>query len=233
MKTRYLFCLLAFSSFGFAQVGIGTTNPETALHVAGESATVRVESLNQVNNVLNDGIKLAPTFVKKNGDITLTSSQTGANSINIIDASSTFSSKVVASNILASNTTTNIYSYQITIPAESFIEVKYSLSFKIFASYNIDNQMGTRIFDGKARQIKTFFTVTGIVNEFGQISQNYYNISPNGGSGTFYNNGFAYLTLLPGTYTINFYANIAGHVGNTTQVLFGGAESLLRIRFYQ
>jgi len=233
MKIFYNFCLLIFSTFGFAQVGIGTTIPEAALHVAGESATVRLESLSQANNVLNDGTKLAPSYVEKNGNITLSSSQTGTTSISIIDASSTFSSKVLASNIGASNTTTNIYSYQIITQAESFIEVKYSLSYNIFASYNMGNQTGIRIFDGESRQIKTFFTITGIANEFGQISQNYYNISTNGGSGTFYNNGFDYITLPAGTYTINFYANIAGHVNNTTEVLFGGAESLLRLRFYQ
>lgn len=233
MKNYYSALLFIFVSTSIlGQVGIGTTNPDAALHIAGEQATVRIESLNQANNPLNDGVNLAPAYVKKNGEITLTSSEVITESIHIIDASPAFSQTMVATNNNTSSTVTNIYNYQITLLSETFIEVKYSLSYNIFESYDSVNQTGVRIFDGQARQIKTFFTIDAGVDRYGQISQNYYNISTGGGPGTFYNNGFAYISLPPGTYTLNFFVDIAGHVDNTTAVVLGGAESLLRIRFY-
>jgi len=234
MKNNYstLFTFLISATF-FGQVGIGTINPDATLHVAGENSTVRIEALSVDNNPLNDGTKLAPTYVEKNGEITLSPSASGISSIHIIDASSTFSVPVVATNNNAPKTITNIYNYEITLTAEAFIEVKYSLSYNIFASYNPVNQTGIRIFDGQARQVKTYFTIDEEISKYGQISQNYYNILSGGGSGTFYNNGFAYIALPPGTYTLKFYVDIAGHENNTTAVVLGGGESLLRIRFYQ
>lgn len=234
MKNYYSTILILLVSTNiFGQVGIGTTNPEATLHIAGEQSTVRNEALNAENNQLNDGDRLAPTYIQKNGEITLTPSEVITGSIHIIDASTVFSSPVVATNNNNSSTVTNIYTYQIILPAEAFIEVKYSLSYNIFATYNPVNQTGVRIFDGQSRQVKTFFTIDSGIERYGQISQNYYNILAGGGSGTFYNNGFAYISLPPGTYTLNFFVDIAGHVNNTTAVVLGGDESLLRIRFYQ
>lgn len=234
MKNYYSTFLLFFiSTTFFGQVGIGTTNPQASLHIAGNKSTVRIDALNVDNNALNDGTKLAPTYIEKNGEITLSPSGTGISSIQIIDASSAFSERVVATNNNAPKTITNIYLYEITLPSETFIEVKYSLSFNIFETYNTVNQTGVKIFDGEARQVKTYFTIDEEPSRYGQISQNYYNILNGGGSGAFYNNGFAYISLPPGTYTLKFYADIGGHENNTTAVVFGGAESLLRIRFYQ
>ena len=53
----------------FAQVGIGTTNPQEDLHISGTTSSIRIESLNSTNNVFNDGIKLAPAYVDGNADI--------------------------------------------------------------------------------------------------------------------------------------------------------------------
>ncbi len=52
MKKIILLVLLFITtiSLGQGKVGIGTTNPEETLHIAGESANIRVEGLNGVNN---------------------------------------------------------------------------------------------------------------------------------------------------------------------------------------
>lgn len=72
MKEITYFIIGLFFNISAAQVGIGTTNPQQELHVAGNTSTIRIESLNTINEpVLNTGVKLAPTFVTPNGDITL------------------------------------------------------------------------------------------------------------------------------------------------------------------
>lgn len=233
MKNFHTTSLIIFMSYSiFGQVGIGTSNPEAALHIAGENSTIRIEGLSEANDPLNDGLRLMPTYVDKNGEITLSPSGAGTSSIHLIDASYAFEKTVVANNNNVPRTITHIYSYDITLTSEVFIEVKYSLSFNIFSTYNPVNQTGVRIFDGKSRQVKTYFTIDANPTLYGQISQNYYNVSTGGGPGTFYNNGFAYIALQPGTYTLNFFVDIAGHDNNTTAVVLGGDESLLRIRFY-
>lgn len=231
MKKNYTFFLLLISSTVFAQVGIGTTNPEATLHVAGDNSTIRIEGLNENNNSLNDGIKLAPTYVDKTGELTL-SSGNGISSIYILDASNVFSDKVVAENVNSASSDTIIYNYQLTLPSDTFIEVKYSLSYNVYSRYDQNREFGLRIFDGQSRMIKNYFTIDSGSVKYGPISQNYYNLFEGGGSGTFYNNGFAYVKLEAGTYLLSFHAEIAGDVGNRTAVVFGGDESLLRIRFY-
>src|SRR5690606_18706639 len=115
MKNYYSAFLLIFvTAHCFGQVGIGTTSPDATLHIAGDQSTVRIEALNVENNPLNDGDKLAPTYIQKNGEITLTPSEVITESIHIIDASPTFSANVVATNNSAPSTVTNIYNYQIT-----------------------------------------------------------------------------------------------------------------------
>lgn len=63
MKSILQLLMLLFVSVSSAQVGIGTTNPQRDLHIAGEDSTIRIESLNNVNQpVLNAGRKLAPVY---------------------------------------------------------------------------------------------------------------------------------------------------------------------------
>lgn len=72
MKSILQLLMLLFVSVSSAQVGIGTTNPQRDLHIAGEDSTIRIESLNNVNQpVLNAGRKLAPVYVTGDGDLTL------------------------------------------------------------------------------------------------------------------------------------------------------------------
>lgn len=57
-----------------AQVGIGTTNPQRELHIAGTdpvTKTIRIDALNAANNAANNGTDLAPVAVDANGDIVI------------------------------------------------------------------------------------------------------------------------------------------------------------------
>ncbi len=66
-----LFCVCTFS-----QVGIGTTNPEEALHVYGSNSNIRVDGLG-ATNPLNNGVE-TPLAVDANGTIVLSSSSSSS-----------------------------------------------------------------------------------------------------------------------------------------------------------
>lgn len=58
--------------FAFAQVGVKTCVPQQELHVAGTNSTIRVEGLNETNNVLNLGSQQnSRVFVDAEGDLVL------------------------------------------------------------------------------------------------------------------------------------------------------------------
>lgn len=234
MKNIYLIFILFFPIFCFTQVGVGTVSPEKDLHIEGDTSTIRLEGLSGANNPLNQVTSYTRVFIDEDGTLTLDDGHSGNSSILFLtDASNVFEDIVVAENINNSSTTTNIYSYQFTLNAKAFVEIKYSLSYKVFDSYDPATKIGVKILDGVARQIKTYFTINGVSPEYGQISHNFYNMHPGGGDGFFYNNGSAYLPLSKGTHTINFYAHVAGSVNNTTSVVLGGNDDLLKIRVYQ
>lgn len=234
MKKNILYFLIFFGvQLGLAQVGIGTTNPQADLHIAGENSTIRLEGLNVANNPANDGGRLMPTLVDSQGRIALSGQNTTIDSFVITDASSMFSQRQVVEITQTSSVIQNIYNYEITITAKAFIEIKYSVPYLVYSTYNENTQQGTKIQDGKARQIQTYFTIDGGDNKYGMISQNYYNVHNGGGVGQFFNAGFAFVGLEPGTYTLNFYANVLASPTNTSAIVFGGEEAFLRFRFYQ
>jgi hypothetical protein len=234
MKKNILYLLMFFSvQLALAQVGIGTTNPQADLHIAGENSTIRLEGLNMEYNSVNEGGRLMPTLVDNQGRITLSNQNTTVDSFVVTDASSLFSQREVVKIIDASYATQNIYNYEITITAKAFIEIKYSVPYLVYSTFNENTLQGTKIQDGKARQIQTYFTIDGGDNKYGMISQNYYNVHNGGGVGQFFNSGFAFVGLEPGTYTLNFYANVLASPTNTSAIVFGGDESFLRFRFYQ
>ena len=73
MKSIFTYTTLLFFSFFNAQnVGINSTNPQEELHVAGGTSTIRVDGLNEVNNVNNLGQQsTSRVFVNEFGDLVL------------------------------------------------------------------------------------------------------------------------------------------------------------------
>ncbi|MBD3723678.1 MAG: hypothetical protein IE891_02555 [Flavobacteriaceae bacterium] len=72
--TKYYLHILIFTYLNvFSQnVGINTTNPGEELHLAGENSTIRVEGLNEINNVNNLGTNsTSKVFVNEFGDLVL------------------------------------------------------------------------------------------------------------------------------------------------------------------
>ena len=71
------FLILVTANCIYAQVGINTTSPQEALHVAGDiTSNIKIEGLNTTNNVNNLGIgNSTRVYVNGEGDLTLASSQ--------------------------------------------------------------------------------------------------------------------------------------------------------------
>lgn len=60
------------TTFAFAQVGVNTNNPQEELHVAGPMSNIRINGLNEVNNVNNlGGTNTSKVFVNHLGDLVL------------------------------------------------------------------------------------------------------------------------------------------------------------------
>jgi hypothetical protein len=82
MKTKNLnllsfatIVLMLVSTASYSQVGIGTTEPQETLHVAGESSTIRIEGLDSNNNTENNGSR-TPLAVDALGNMVLGRSST-------------------------------------------------------------------------------------------------------------------------------------------------------------
>jgi len=146
------------STFLTAQVGINTTNPQQELHLSGATTNVRVDGLNETNNIDN----LGPTsstrvFVDANGDLTLGTMndqpmQFMVDSENYLEDGEIANNKIVQTgNAFGYNTA----AYPINFPGDSFtltknaiVEVNYSVSWSVKKGAN-------RIDDSHARVVQT------------------------------------------------------------------------------
>jgi len=109
-----------------AQVGINTTNPQTQLHLAGTGAsnTIRIESLNSTNNVINNGIDNAVVAVNSNGDLILQDSVHNF-SVDANESNTFFASPVALSSPSGAFGFSLVHSETFTLTRETLIEVVF------------------------------------------------------------------------------------------------------------
>jgi len=245
---RGLIILLVLStSYCWGQVGINTTNPQQALHIAGASGTLRIESLNSTNSNHNGGdvngdLDLTndtfPLYIDENGNFTLElKTLEGSEDLDAFDDT-----------VLPTTTATlstgdpdglqsvNIKTYSITTTRASILEVKYALSFDVY----LNNTLAT-ITDNLSRRIQTHIKVTGQTREYGSGAKNYTSGTANGVTGTFYNSSTAYITLpSAGVYDITFVGIVSSDVKNggpgttskETYVEFATGNDFIFMRLY-
>lgn len=214
------FILFIISGYSLtAQVGINTTNPQQALHIAGSSETIRIESLNSMNNSYNGGdvngdLDLTndtfPLYVDDNGNFTLElKTFESSEDLDAFDDSTLPTSAVeLFSTNGAGEISTTIKTYSITVTRASILEVKYALSFDVYL-----NSSKTVITDNFARLIETHIEVTGQTRHYGPSNKCYTSGTLNSVTGTMFNSNTAYITLpSAGTYDISFIGRVLSDV---------------------
>lgn len=249
------FLILFIAAISFGQVGIGTVSPVKDLHVADPSGTIRIESLNAINNpTYNNGTNLAPVYVDGNGDLVLGNGTgiSGQEPLNfLIDIPNFiaddpggvgFDTGVVINNNDLGQTVTSglIGSVSFTITAESWLELKYGITTYLAGS---DISVGCPcIYPNNSESVvyQTYFLLD--IDSDGlsaaELSKNYgyngqYYVSNNlGAQGYAYMNGQANLKAPAGTHTVYFYGVVKDSALSYTSVGFGGAEDFLKIRVY-
>ena len=261
MKKKQLLFIFLTSMSLVGQVGIGTIAPQESLHVGGNTSTIRVEGLDDINNSLNLGsTKLTPVFINYQGNFTLlkpiyTSGDTGyVLPLNFLKYDTNFVANnplglpipfdkygvVVNSDLSNESETAIIEKVLITMPTNSMIEVKYAVSLYFSSSDLTNPPYASEITDKKTRVVQTYFCID--INDDGLspeeeslkygLKGQYYASDKGGTKGYPYMNSQGYVDLPAGNHTIYFYGVVNDGPNVYTSIGFGGANEYLKIRLF-
>ncbi|MGX7667764.1 hypothetical protein [Flavobacterium pedocola] len=259
MKKIYyiLFLLTAPLYAQVGNVGIGTANPQKDLHVAGTTSTIRIEKLNSVNSAaLNDGIKLSPVFVDKDGELTLyppnylsgggvPGSVVPLNFLinvgNFIpDGPSPYNGTVLNNDLTTTTASMQLITVPFTSPQNALIEVKYGVTIVISDVDMIATPLGSPLDDRSARTYELYFCID--INNDGlspaELAKQYGNkgqavaSSVQGIMGYPYMNAHGYANIPAGNHSLKFFAKTTDGTNKYTSVGFGGDLDYLKIRLY-
>lgn len=256
MKKIYYILFLASSSI-YAQVGIGTANPQKDLHVAGTTSTIRVEKLNSVNSAaLNDGVKLAPVYVDKDGELTLAPPNYASGGgvpgsvvplnflINvgnfIPDGPSPWNGIVLNNDLTTTTASMQLISVPFSAPQNALIEVKYGITIVISDVNMITTPMGSPLDDRSTRTFEVYFCIDENSDGLsaGELAKQYGNkgqavaSSIQGIMGYPYMNAHGYANVPAGNHSLVFFAKSTDGTSKYTSVGFGGDLDYLKIRLY-
>lgn len=253
-KITLYFTSLLFSGLAFSQVGIGTENPQQELHVAGPTSTIRIESLNTINEPdLNDGLKLAPAFVNGNGDITLDpsgwSSGSGPGTVeplnflisipNFVPNGPYGDGTVVANDDTVTSATAQIVSVPFTSPQDALIEVRYAMTIDL-SDELLPQPAASTFTDISAKSVRCYFYIdlnsdgldaTELSKVYGLHGEAYTSYAQ-GSVGYAFIHGVGYGTIPAGNHSLVFYGETHDGTNLNTYVGFGGSSDYLKIRLY-
>lgn len=225
----YLFCSLlfgiSFSQEGF--VGINTSDPQQKLHIAGLDSSFRIEMLDSINNLSNRSTINAPLYVDADGLLTLEFELLhNTNTGDEIDVESESSS---ITQFGVENVDQEIFSKTVTVARDSYLEIKFSLSFEVYL-----NEQQDKITDQIARVIRNYILLNGsTARRYGMTTKCYINSHSQGVNTTYYNNASTYIFLPAGTHVISFHGSIgSGSLVDSTHVKFGVDQDQILMRIY-
>lgn len=215
----------------FAQVGIGTTNPQQKLHIAGNSSTIRIDGLNNSNNPnINNGIDLAPIAVNSDGDLVLGGSPFLSAIILDEDDNSFINPTVYIKTNTGALASGSLDNKTITLTQETLVEVNYNIS------CGIDNGAGTTpatsgaLVDGMNRTIGAAVFINGSLEGANAFPFTNSDAPTNWNGTTTYSSGYFTITgsvykILPaGTHTIGISGYVIGIENDSGKAGKVGAE---------
>lgn len=224
MKRFYTLVSLFFAWVLNAQVGIGTTNPQQELHIAGANSTIRIEGLNAVNNINNDGVNAAPVMVNANGDLIL-GEVTPSSEVDL-QGTSLIASPINITSATGAWTTVDLATGNFNLTKDKWVSGTYEI-----AVANIVDSSGAVLTDGAPRMYSIIVYIDGV-----QVSRDskFYTCSNTGGgvtiasgymvlSGTFFEN------LTAGNHTYRIAGTVFGGTFDC-QGSFGGATAIDRLQ---
>ena len=250
LSTLFLF----ISVFTLAQVGIGTTNPLQALHIAGTTSTIRIEKLNSVNNpILNNGVKLAPVYVDQDGEFTLNppnfitdgGTAAGVAPLNFLLTLGNFIPDnggvgAVVNNPLTSTFATNqIVVVPFVSPQTALIEVKYGITV-VVSQGDLTVPTFMLFNDKSARSFQVYFCIDlnsdgldalELSKKYGDKGQ-FYASTVQGTLGYPYMNSHGYANIPAGNHQLVFFGSSFDGINKFTSVGFGGDLDYMKIRLY-
>ena len=224
MTRRLYLILFLFTQVGLGQVGINTTNPQQALHIAHSEilpflGKMRVESLDYTNNVYNGGDVNAdgnvgndifPLYVDENGDFTLESMPLmNSEDIDALNDTNLPTSTVyLAPTDINGGESTSIVTYTIAVNRAALLEVKYNISFDVYL-----DPLKAKITDNLARRIITYIDISGISRNYGPAGTCYSSGSTNSVTGNLYTSSTAYISIpSAGTYDITIVGVVSSNI---------------------
>ena len=224
--TTTLIILCSFAAFAVnAQVGIGTSSPQEALHIAGATSSIRVDGLNSGNNSKNNGgTSVYNVVVDANGALGL------ANQSGELSSDSNIATAIdIQTTAMSGLNSAELYKKNFTIPQRALVVITYYVALD-FSSYN-----GlTKIDDGRAKVAHNYFylgdgTTADTTKSYGMTSVAYSNVNCDAATGYMYNSRSMTIALDPGTYSVHLQGAVFGGNLNADaafRVSFGNGDRL-------
>ena len=212
-------------------IGLAQNDPQTTVHIGGNTSVIRVDALNSTNDINNNGVDLAPVAADANGNLVL-AGNTFLNSLeaDVTDADTFLSTPVTVTSADGTFTTGVLHNQTITLTQRTLVEIVF------WTGCNVGEADGSPADDRKPRLFGASVYHTGTGSEIIYSASSYtvgIDHETEGGivtSGFFTVNGNGYIELPAGVHTFQLigYAS-GGEGGEGVEVSYGNGGSRFQI----